>query len=318
MTMATEAEYRDELYETIEILADRLWRERGLNRADVDRWLDNFGAEGHADKERLHALYLLSRSMFFPNREIRELTRALYRDSFKYPILREIRASNGYKLDAALLEKRFRERLETTRFLGIGNPSESGTHLLYFFRQENRLSKDLFIDSHEIFKSGTRRAKLRSSRVTDYVVLDDFCGTGETAIDFSDEVIADIRAVQGGQPKTHCYSLFATGDALDLIKQDGDYDYVESVFRLDETYRCFGPQSIYFPVPDAPIDKQFAQNMCRGAGQHLLSGYPLGYGGCELLVAFSHNTPDNSLPVLWYDEPPPAWTPMFPRYPKIL
>lgn len=313
----TDSQYLDDLYAKIEVLARRLWAERRIQRREVDSWLDNFGPSGTADKERLHALYLLSRSMFFPNPELREVIRALYRDHLRYPIIRELRIANGDTTDAALLEQLFRTRLEHMRFLGIGNPSESGAHLLYFFRQENRLPTRLFLDSHQLFEVGSQRAQLRSPDVSDYVVLDDFCGSGDTAVDFSREVVADVRSAASTPVTIRCWSLFATQDGLEEVKAHGDFDEVNSVFVLDRTYRCFGEQSMYFPVPDRPVDKDFAREMCRQNGERLAPGDPFGYKDGQLLLAFSHNTPDNSLPVLWYDDPPPPWDPIFRRYAKV-
>jgi len=37
------------------------------------------------------------------------------------------------------------------------------------------------------------------------------------------------------------------------------------------------------------------------------------------LIGFHHNTPNNSLPIIWFDEPGgPPWTPIFKRYSKYL
>ena len=53
--------------------------------------------------------------------------------------------------------------------------------------------------------------------------------------------------------------------------------------------------------------------MCEKYGNKLTKGYPLGYGGCQLLLGFSHNTPNNTLPIFWCDN---NWTPFFKRYNK--
>ncbi|WP_461330746.1 phosphoribosyltransferase-like protein [Bradyrhizobium liaoningense] len=46
--------------------------------------------------------------------------------------------------------------------------------------------------------------------------------------------------------------------------------------------------------------------------------HPLGYKDTQLALGFSHNTPDNTLPVFW--EQPNAkirtWKPVLHRYPK--
>jgi len=82
------------------------------------------------------------------------------------------------------------KELDCTRFLGIGNPSESGVHLLYYFRQENCLPKDVFIDASRAFKStvtpdGNISVQIGNPDITRYVFIDDICGSGDTAITYS-------------------------------------------------------------------------------------------------------------------------------------
>ena len=117
-----------------------IWRDRRSNRI-YEEWLSNFKDASTEEKEKLHALFLLSKFMYFGNIELRELLKCVFRDLFKYPIVAEIRQNNGNSKDVVLIDKMFKEELSKTRFLGVGNPSESGVHLLYYFRQENNLEK---------------------------------------------------------------------------------------------------------------------------------------------------------------------------------
>ena len=175
---------QDELLSRIKALNERVWEGRAT-RAEVEDWLNNF--DGHSDDERLHALYLLSNFMYFGSKLVKEMLRALYRDLYKYPIVEDIRRSLGDTTDRQLINQRFSEELSKTFFLGVGNPSESGCHLLYYFRQENRLPKSRFIHTHEIFAStkATASLGLRYPEATRYVFLDDFCGSGEQGVLYS-------------------------------------------------------------------------------------------------------------------------------------
>src|SRR3546814_6565260 len=76
----------------------------------------------------------------------------MFRDLYKYPIVEQIRQELGDSTDEVAIATRFGQELNATRFVGIGNPAESGTHLLYYFRQENYLHRARFIHTHEIFK----------------------------------------------------------------------------------------------------------------------------------------------------------------------
>src|ERR1700719_2294145 len=139
------------LKEKIIVLNSRLW-ENKKTWPQIQAWLDNFdGQIATRDVEQLHALFLLSHFLYFGSREIRELLRSLYRDLVVYPILAELKSKLPRNSSVEDFEKALDCELASTRFLGVGNPSESGCHLLYFFRQENSLGKDLFWETHKIF-----------------------------------------------------------------------------------------------------------------------------------------------------------------------
>jgi hypothetical protein len=45
----------------------------------------------------------------------------------------------------------------------------------------------------------------------------------------------------------------------------------------------------------------------------ILYKYPLGYENDQAAVAFHHNTPNNSLPVIWKKMTDGSWYPLFER-----
>ena len=87
--------------------------------------------------------------------------------------------------------------LARTRFIGIGNPSESGSHLLYYFRQENRLGKEYFINSHDVFKRvGWWRfylTRIRDPSIERYIFIDDLCGSGSQAAGYSRSLVKPLK-----------------------------------------------------------------------------------------------------------------------------
>jgi hypothetical protein len=57
--------------------------------------------------------------------------------------------------------------------------------------------------------------------------------------------------------------------------------------------------------------------MSEAYGRELWRLYPLGYRNGQLLVGFHHNTPDNTLPIVWKDDircRGRPWEPVFRRY----
>ena len=328
---------RDELLSKVKIYSETIWDGKAT-QPQIEDWLANFNdtANDQKDKRRIHALYLLSQFMYFGSRQMRELMRVLFRDLFKYPLVERIREANNNTTEITFINQQFRDALNKTLFLGVGNPSESGCHLLYYFRQENGLPKSCFIHSHEIFErrrstkwqilrsmfdrydhyAGT--LTLRTPNVDRYVFIDDFCGSGHQAKAYSADIVEDIKTFNADIEVSY-FVLCATAAGMDMVRKSTKFDVVKCVFELDDSFRCFSPTSRYFPPPwPNDIDATFTEEMCRRYGSTVEPNGPLGYGDCQLLLGFQHNTPDNTLPIFWSEgSDGNPWTPIFRRYPKL-
>ena len=328
----------DELLAKIKGLSETIWDHRA-SETQVNNWLKNFSdpANGTEDERKLHALYLLSQFIYFGRRQMREMMRVLYRDLYRRPIIEAIRKDNADTIDRQLIKRKFQATLERTLFLGVGNPSESGCHLLYYFRQENGLPKKSFIHTHQIFRrqrlikplvvrailallfgqrgyyAGT--VSLGYPEVHRYVFIDDFCGSGHQGVAYSRDVVEDIKSLD---PSAHIsyFVLFGTQEGISMVRRTTVFDVVECVFELDSTFCCFSPSSRYFPYPN--VTAEFAKEMCSIYGNRLFPKWPLGYENCQLLLGFQHNTPDNTLPIFWSDGTVSnQWRSIFRRYPKL-
>ena len=302
----------DVLDHKIKVLHETAWRDKWAWDSDqYTKWLGNF----QEDEERLNAMFLLSKFMYFDNDTIRELMVRIYQDLYKRPIVYEIRRNHSDTMDGTLIEKLFAEVQKKTRFLSIGNPSESSAHLLYFFRQENGLKRDLFITPHELFEHGTEgeiiKTSLNIEGIDRIVVLDDFCGSGNQATKFNASVVKILK-----EKAPHIYvsyfALFASEEGLNNILELS-YDQTDAMFILDETYKCFSENSRFFVEEDAPL-KAPCKEMSEKYGKKL-SKHPLGYQDCQMLLGFHHNTPNNTLPIFWQEKN--WWAPIFKRYAKI-
>ena len=309
------SELNVELRQKIKVLSETIWDGRALNE-EVDAWLSNFDEDVVGiTSERLHALYLLSRFMYFSSEEIRELLKSVYRDLYKYPIIKAIRKGNSDTRDRELINRTFHQEESETRFLAVGNPSESGSHLLYYFRQENELPKDIFISPHEIFDLTSAEPILANEAIKRYVFIDDFCGSGIQATKYLKDLVAKVRQAPGDVTISY-FVMFGDDEGLNELRTKTEIDNCDAVFRLDESYKCFGSNSQYIPDVDInELDWDFAKQMAEKHGLHLWPDYPFGYEGCELLIGFFHNTPDNTLPIIWDEQP--NWKPIFRRYPKF-
>jgi hypothetical protein len=259
--------------------------------------------------------------MYFGSKEIRVLLRALYRELFLLPLAQVIRARVP---DKGQFCSAMRQEREATRFLGVGNPSESGVHLLYYFRQENGLSKSSFLDSAQLYKAvdraGQRRRVPRYPNIKRYVFLDDICGTGETAVRYSNDLLPELIAEQPDVELSY-FALFASADGLRRVAEETVFkDRCGAVYELDATYKWTAQNSRYLSTLPQGLFRSLLVALPAVYGDALLPSHPLGYEDSELMLGFSHNTPDNTLPIIWFEREHGAnepWYPIFRRYPKV-
>jgi hypothetical protein len=293
-------------YGKIKVLSETVW-EGKANGPQVRDWLDNFtGRVSPTDEERIHMLYLLTQFMYYGRRETRALLEAVYFDLFRYPIIAKIRRDNNNTKDVALISREFELELAATRFIGIGGPADSGSMLLYELRKQLRLDSNLFATVDAIL---SHRPEHCPPIVKRYVFIDDLCGSGDEALDFSAEIVEPIRATFGNTIEINCFVLFGTSDALAALRPPATgFDRVEAVHELDNSFMSLGINSRYFPAE--LLEKALARRVAQRYGLSL-SGASLGHGDCELLLGFTHNIPDNTLPIIWSKEA--AWKPIFER-----
>lgn len=319
---------KDKLEEKIRIFLDSIWKEKHEDFL-LEKWSNNF----QTSEEQIHMLFLLSKFMYFGNQEIRELLTSIYRDFFKYPNIHKIRKNNLDTIDKSQIDIEFDLVLNKTKFLGVGNPSESGVHLLYYFRQQNNLKKNMFISLSEIFKftekANSKGGKFTTVEVKDvsienYIFIDDFCGTGTQA---ESELRDNLETLKKSKPdvKIFYFMMFGTKDGINKIKNIQYlhptefkmckvFEDVRAIFKLDNSFKTFNSNSRFFTKTPDEITKQECENINQKYSKSMRFG-PLGYDNCELMLSFSHNTPDNSLPIFWNEEN--VWSPFFKRYNKI-
>lgn len=311
-----------QLLNVIQALNRWVWRQQ-VGTPVIDEWLRCFGSDcSPGSPGRLQALYLLSRFMYFGDEEVRALLRALYRDHFKYPLVATIRRGMSNTRDVDALNAAYNTELLKSRFLAIGNPSESGAHLLYHFRQENALNSRLFISTHELFDLTVKEPVLALPEVSRYIFIDDFCGSGSQGVRYSRALLDRIRsaATQAGVSPTISYHvLLGTTKGLERVKTEANFDEIACVMRLDESFRAFSEDSRYFRRPPPGVDRESAKQLAETHGKRLSPDSPLGFDDCQLLLGFVHNTPNNTLPVFWHsgDDSTP-WQPLFRRYYKLV
>lgn len=314
----------------IRTLVNHVW-DREVGWPEVNAWVNNFdGRIFDKDEEQIYALLSLSRFMYFSKRLVREMLKSLYRDHFESPLLQRIRRNLGGTKDSSLIRRMYNQELLATRFIGVGNPAESGAHLLYYFRQVNRLPKQLFVDIAGEFSqtiewkrdatcsrpSGNIRYMPRDSRVSRYVFFDDLVGSGTQASRYLADHLSRIRQAKQSLDISFM-SLFATTNGLEKLNGKTLFDgRAMCLFELDNTYKAYDASSRYFSNHPSWFNSEMLLRMTEGYGKELDPDFPLGYKDGQLLLGFSHNTPDNAPPIFWDEGRNIPWVPIFIRYDK--
>ena len=288
----------------------------------VDQWLAQFTGETAytVDEERDEMLRLLTNFIYFGTREVRALVRCLYQEVFRYRLVESIRRTRSDTTDLGIIRRALRDELFRTRFIPIGNTSESSTHLLYYFRQESGLPKKLFENAPDIQDKNGSRDRFQSGGISRYVIVDDIAGSGDQALGFGRSVVEPMKSLSK-DIKVFYYVLVATEMALEKLRNAtlGNpsgaklFDDVACIFELGDEFKAFSAQSLFYR--DRSSEK--AMNIAEMYGRRLRPRSPLGYKDGQLLIGFGHNVPDNTVPIFsWAGTPDKPWVSPFPRHPK--
>ena len=145
-----------------------------------------------------------------------------------------------------------------------------------------------------------------------YVVIfvDDFLGTGNQFIEFIEKNHFQDSV---GSGKCVYVPLVAHKDGIQKLEEYLKALSVSTVEMLDDSHAFFNEIAGYFPDDCNTIEtaRNFYYDMLERHGIHLHGSDRRGYGCFELVYAFKHAVPDNSLPILWWSES--DWQPLFSR-----
>lgn len=303
----------------IKLLNELIW-ENKVKDANIRNWIEGISQSRSLSSDCLESLLCaLGNFIYFPDSLIREMLRSLFRDIYKKSIIEDIRNSSGGCFDKIMIATQINEKLDKTRFLGVGNPSESGPHLLYLFRQENNLFTNSFISMDEAFYyeilNGNGQVRLRNPNIENYIFIDDFCGSGTQAKDRLKDYVELLKHL-----KSDCrccyYCLVGTLEGLDLVRTQTKLDSVEAVIELDNSFKIFSDDSRIL-IDEEDVDrKPTLKAICDDFAQHFGINAPYGFSDGEQLIGFHHNTPDNTLPLFWWNDRR-YLSPIFKRHQKM-
>lgn len=304
-------------------------------------WLDQFN-----EHERDVAIdFVQNKLVFLSDREIQHALSLAYPDMVRPDLIRRAAAELGvapWRITSVLDSLEFRVLQRRTMFLGLAD----GARLDQFRRANRALVHDQFCVTAEPpprVAKGLRNELLKSLELLGshaegtfchFVLIDDFTGSGYTA----------LRQEDNG---TWSGKLYHVKTALDQLVKDGiaaaDYtvdvviytasEKAEAALRKQLAKAGFKTWklSVVQVIPNSHLvdtDSEFA-DLCRAhhdpvADDKIMTDAAsptaaLGFRDSRLPLVLSHNTPNNSVGVLWentVDNPKSAkkFSPLFPRH----
>lgn len=145
-------------------------------------------------------------------------------------------------------------------------------------------------------------------------LLDDFSGTGESIKKFYDKSVKE--KVEGKQIEVCALAVAYMKKAAEYLMETCNMAIYGTCYESAFVRRgsVFGYEKNMKPV----------REFCFKMGEMLFPDWkdidlkPLGYKNSQALICFEHTTPNNTLPILWYEETIPGtemkWNAIFPRF----
>ncbi len=268
--------------------------QKEISEDKINQWLENFDGSYFEDveNEKKLALWLLAHFSYYTLQDVRVLCKKLYNQYMHEKLC---------SYPGVDLAKDINDIINNTLFVGLGNDSESGNNILYYFRQENQLSKQNFeIDTNKTYEN--------------LVYVDDVTISGEQALEY-------IRSRKIKAKNTYVAVMIATEEAVNNLQKARKRVKPIATMILDQRDKTFSDMAYVFSEKRIKEIREIAREFCELYGKKAVKGcgymitHPLGFDDGQYMISFEYNTPDNTLPIFWGTGS--GWVPLFKRYPKI-
>lgn len=290
---------KDKIYTEI-VRKNKMYWNRFHDEKEILAWVQNF----RGSNEIKHALILANNVIYFTKEECRHLWNVLLsnylKDHFFQKMFDRVPSSNINEWYINYLRER-------CVFVGFGEAQESSNEMVYELVKSHRIDGLCYKNLTQL------KHFINLDEIEHVILVDDFIGTGHQSCDFWHEEVDNKSLEQLSRDHSHLNFIY-----LALVGYIQGKEYIESRINievilgqeLNETFKCFSEASSIYPNPEI---REEAKGIMERKGRILVPDAPLGYGDLQLAIAFCHNTPDNSLPVIWADPIDRSWIPLFAR-----
>ena len=292
-----EQEYVDQAVDRARKLVQKgIWDAVNIQR--LDAWL---GCLENYDAKLLGA-YLLDNLCFRSRLQFLAMLDTLYCDLRQ----EDLALGSEGRLTSLLHERPPKQpQLVLTPVIGLSAPpTKSGPYILRLSQRRYRIHSDWLTWPANL-------SKYKELKCLFFV--DDFCGTGEQFDEFATSI--DLNRLHENHPDLKVIYLVATIHPIGIKKIEECWPFVKvkCADRLVErnsvlSDACFSRYEI--PGFKDVVMVQY-QRVVAGAGLPSSGKLANGFGDLGLAYAFAHATPNNTLPIFWYETP--RWTPLLDR-----
>ena len=307
-------QWRREWRNRIQTLSETVWEGRARKQALAD-WLEGFSGQScSADAEQTYALFLLQQFIYFGQAEIEALLYALFRDHVLYPKIQGLLDVDP-RMNENVLREELQRQVYKLRIVPVGGVSESATMLTYRLAKVAKLPPKLIQSMADV--AGKVRA--RKSTVEHVIMIDDFVGTGRQV---SKKHGKDVALLRRRGVRVDYVTLVAMEEGMESLEKLDIFDRIAAGVLLDRSYNIQEAGSHF--LEQLQHHKPHSSAECLKCVQHygalLDTEHPLGFNDSGAMVGFSHNTPNNTLPIFWKRMSRGAlkWRPLFERSAKQL
>lgn len=268
--------------------------------ARLDSWVNQFvGSE-----EEFFAACLLDHLIFRTSSQFEAGLRALFRSNLQGQIF------SGCADDELMVKLAGRPEIHLRVVPVICEtdpPTKSGPLVL------RRLQRIMHIRHKWICWPWQAAENIRNSEINTVIFVDDFLGSGRQFEKFFNQW--GFGALREGV--NYYYApVVAHETGLEYLKNNLSIVKIVSAEQLDKTHDFFSEEvwgRLGQGVISADEAKEWYMAFAKEKGLEPRSTGALGTGDLSLAFGFSHSTPNNSLPIFWYENESTGWQPLLER-----
>ena len=272
-----------------------LYQGRQITSEDVRAWIQQVDS----NVERRILFKILENVRFLREPEIREKFEQAHR---------RIRS----KLPTFVKRSRAQRREDIFVTYGDG-PGKSGAHYASIYAAVNEIASTNIVVPGEVVSAV---GSVKPGKQVGVVLVDDMLGTGNNMVERLSDLSAGFgKAGIGTEIPLSVAVLCGTSKGEAAVRAFLEREMANADLEVCET---IGEDSFAFPkglgIWESIEEKNVAKTLARDLGVRVQKRNPLGYGEQGLLLTFSRNCPNNSLPILHGNgRGEKSWRAIFPR-----